>query len=37
MLAVIPAEQVVVVFFVKDPDLNFESYGRDLISASGAG
>ena len=37
MLAVIPAEQVVVVFFVNDPEFIFESYVRDLISASRAG
>ena len=37
MLAVIPAEQVVVVFFVNDPELILESYVRDLISAGEAG
>ena len=37
MLAVIPAEQVVVVFFVNDPEFIFESYVRDLISAGEAG
>ncbi len=36
MLAVIPAEHVVVVFFVNDPDFIFESFVRDLISASEA-
>ncbi len=37
MLAVVPAEQVVVVFFVNDPGFIFESYVRDLMSASKAG
>ena len=37
MLAVIPAEQVVVVFYVNDPEFIFESFVRDLISASEAG
>ena len=36
MLAVVPAEQVVVVFFVNDPEFIFESYVRDLIAVGEA-
>lgn len=34
ILAVVPAEQVVVVFFVNDPEFIVEPFVRDLISAS---
>ena len=37
MLAIVPAEQIVVVMFVNDPGFIFEFYVRDLMSASKAG
>ena len=37
MLAVVPAKQVVVVFFVNDPDFNYDAFVSELISIGEAG
>jgi D-alanyl-D-alanine carboxypeptidase len=37
MLAIVPAEQAVVVFYLNDPEFIFEAYVRDLLAASEGG